>query len=238
MLGKEILEFVECLELARDGDGVLDRLREALSPLGIEFFCLNLFPRPDQKFEEVMLASRVPAEWLALYLQEGYCHVDPAIRQCKYVVTPFHYLDAVYDPQIEPRAAEVVRGASEFGLADGVLVPVSAATGCIGNVWMGGPKLKPPREYFPIIHLIGLYAFYRLQGLCHSSEMPKPRLSFREKEILTWIAAGKSYWEIGEILKISRRTVEWHIYEACKKLGARTRAQAVSIAVRDRLINV
>jgi DNA-binding CsgD family transcriptional regulator len=199
---------------------------------------LKSIPQPNQKFEEVMLASRVPADWLELYLKEGYGHVDPAIRQCKYVVTPFYYLDARYDPESEPWAAEVVRRASDFGLADGVLVPIPAATGCIGNVWMGGHKLKPSWEYLPIIHLMGLYAFHRVQGLCHTTKTAKPNLTQREREVLTWIASGKSYWEVGEILKISRRTAEWHVHEACKKLGARTRAQAVTIAVRDRLINV
>jgi LuxR family quorum sensing-dependent transcriptional regulator len=191
-----------------------------------------------EKFEEVMLASRVPPEWLELYLKEDYCHADPAIRQCKHVVTPFHYVDAPYDPEVEPRAAEVVRRASDFGLENGVLVPVPTARGSIGNVWLGGNKLKLLREYLPIIHLMGLYAFYRLQGFYHFTKIAKPNLTKREREVLTWVASGKSCWEIGEILKISSRTVEFHVHQAYQKLGATNRAQAVTIAIRDGLISV
>jgi hypothetical protein len=38
MIGREILEFVERLDLARDAEGVLESLRGGLSQLGIEFF--------------------------------------------------------------------------------------------------------------------------------------------------------------------------------------------------------
>ena len=51
-----------------------------------------------------------------------------------------------------------------------------------------------------------------------------------------WIASGKSAWEIGEILAISKRTVDEHTQAALRKLGAANRTQAVAIAMRDRII--
>jgi DNA-binding CsgD family transcriptional regulator len=63
------------------------------------------------------------------------------------------------------------------------------------------------------------------------------KLSHREREILTWIAAGKSVLEIGEILGISDRTVEWHIQRSIEKLDARTHTNAVVIAFREGLIS-
>jgi DNA-binding CsgD family transcriptional regulator len=52
------------------------------------------------------------------------------------------------------------------------------------------------------------------------------------------VANGKTAWEIGEVLNISRRTVEWHIQQAVEKLGAKNRVQAVVIAARDHLIEI
>lgn len=43
-------------------------------------------------------------------------------------------------------------------------------------------------------------------------------------------------WEIGEILHISKRTVEGHLINAARKLNATNRAQAVACAIRYRLI--
>jgi DNA-binding CsgD family transcriptional regulator len=62
-------------------------------------------------------------------------------------------------------------------------------------------------------------------------------LSAREIEVLTWAARGKSAWETGEIMSISKRTVDEHAYQAMRKLGASNRIQAVAIAVRNRLID-
>jgi DNA-binding CsgD family transcriptional regulator len=39
----------------------------------------------------------------------------------------------------------------------------------------------------------------------------------------------KTAWEIGCILNLSQRTVEWHIEEACKRLGAANRLQAIAM---------
>lgn len=61
-------------------------------------------------------------------------------------------------------------------------------------------------------------------------------LSPREKEILNWIVQGKNTWEISMILRISERTVKFHINNIMKKLDAVNRTHAVAIALRDNLI--
>jgi LuxR family quorum sensing-dependent transcriptional regulator len=63
-----------------------------------------------------------------------------------------------------------------------------------------------------------------------------PKLTPREAEVLTWVARGKSAWEIGEILQITQRTVDEHVQTAVRKLGAMNRTHAVALAIRDRLI--
>jgi len=63
-------------------------------------------------------------------------------------------------------------------------------------------------------------------------------LTSREKEVLTWVARGKSAWEIGEILDIAKRTVDEHAQTAVRKLGAMNRTHAVALAVRDRIISI
>ena len=55
-------------------------------------------------------------------------------------------------------------------------------------------------------------------------------------EVLTWVARGKSAWEVGEILHIAKRTVDEHVQTAVRKLGAVNRTHAVAMAVRDRFI--
>ena len=61
----------------------------------------------------------------------------------------------------------------------------------------------------------------------HTDEM---FLTARQIECLEWVQAGKSSSVIGQILGVSKRTVDEHLAEACRKLGVRTRIQAVAIA--------
>ena len=65
-----------------------------------------------------------------------------------------------------------------------------------------------------------------------------PVLTPRERDVLAWVAQGKSAWEIGEILEIAKRTVDEHAQTAVRKLGAVNRTHAVAIALRDNLIQM
>jgi DNA-binding CsgD family transcriptional regulator len=102
---------------------------------------------------------------------------------------------------------------------------------------MGGYNFCIPERDKPLLHMIALYAFAHVQGLCHPAKQ-KMVLREREREILTWIAAGKTLAQIGDILNISTRTVEWHLQGTAAKLGAETRTQAVVVALSEGLISV
>jgi DNA-binding NarL/FixJ family response regulator len=61
-------------------------------------------------------------------------------------------------------------------------------------------------------------------------------LNDREVQCLTWSARGKTSPEIGAILSLSKRTVNFHIENACRKLNVSTRTEAVVKATSGRLI--
>jgi len=71
-----------------------------------------------------------------------------------------------------------------------------------------------------------------------SAVAPHPeidRLTEREREILTWVATGRSNDEIAAELVVSPATVRTHVGRAMVKLGARDRAQLVVFAVQSGL---
>jgi DNA-binding CsgD family transcriptional regulator len=63
-------------------------------------------------------------------------------------------------------------------------------------------------------------------------------LTPREREVLGWVARGKSAAGVAEILNIAKRTVDEHVQTAIHKLGAANRTHAVALAIRDRIIDV
>jgi DNA-binding NarL/FixJ family response regulator len=67
---------------------------------------------------------------------------------------------------------------------------------------------------------------------------PHPRmhhLTDREREIVAWVATGRSNDEIARELVVSPATVRTHVGRAMVKLGARDRAQLVVFAIRSGL---
>jgi len=64
----------------------------------------------------------------------------------------------------------------------------------------------------------------------------RKQLSERERQVLRLLAEGGSYAEIGKSLFLSPDTVRAHAQRAMTKLGARTRTQAVAVALREELI--
>lgn len=57
-------------------------------------------------------------------------------------------------------------------------------------------------------------------------------LTTREAEVLSWLAAGKTNRDIGEILGMSPRTVNKHLEHIYVKLGVETRSAAAAVAFR------
>jgi LuxR family transcriptional regulator, quorum-sensing system regulator BjaR1 len=232
---RNMLTTLERLKAATSPPKVVDIMASALKCCGAEFFCFNFLPVCGQKFEDVWLAHNVPAGWFDFFLRENFCAVDPSLRHCKHTVHPFEYLDAPYDRASEPQAAEVIDRARDFRVEKGLLVPIAGPAGCEGDVWIGGYDLNiaPPNR--PLVHLLALYAFETIR-VFSGRAMRTPSITPREREVLTWVAAGKSAWEIGEILHISKRTVDEHCSNAALKLNAKTRTQAVAYAMKYRLI--
>src|SRR5580692_183643 len=77
----------------------------------------------------------------------------------------------------------------------------------------------------------------RLAGVARTGLWPKTvGLNDREVEVLTWVARGKTSAEIGQIIGLTKRTIDFHIDNARGKLGAATRTEAVIKATTGRLI--
>jgi LuxR family transcriptional regulator, quorum-sensing system regulator BjaR1 len=236
--GRDAFAFIDELNRLGSSADVIAALRKALNRAGFEYFCFYGFPKPDQKFDEAMLAAHLPPRWLELYLSENYAQIDHTIRFSKQTNRPFEWKSVPYDVAREPRTANLVRRVNDFGLAGGYCIPIPGPRGMEGGVWMGGSKTELSSDTKPVLHLTALYAFERLRSILNWEPGKRTVLTPREREVLAWAAQGKSAWEIGEILNIAKRTVDEHARNSFHKLGAANRTQAVAVALREHLIPV
>ncbi|MBF0346636.1 MAG: LuxR family transcriptional regulator [Magnetococcales bacterium] len=91
-------------------------------------------------------------------------------------------------------------------------------------------SLHVANAFFPFMHM----KYIELRGWRPPGGVFE--LTQREKECLRWAADGKTSWETGLILKISERTVIFHITNAQRKLMASNKIQAVARAILYNMI--
>jgi DNA-binding NarL/FixJ family response regulator len=91
----------------------------------------------------------------------------------------------------------------------------------IREIYEGGAPLSPKAAR------ILVYSFHRNQ---------QSRLSSRELQVLQLMAKGKSYTAIAEVLFVDKETVRTHIKNIYAKLGVHSKADALDLAYRERII--
>jgi DNA-binding CsgD family transcriptional regulator len=77
----------------------------------------------------------------------------------------------------------------------------------------------------------------RMAGIARTKLLSKlAKLSDRQIKVLTWVARGKTSAEIARKLRLSKRTVDFHVDNARIKLRAATRTEAAIKAANSGLI--
>jgi len=168
------------------------------------------------------------------YRENSFQNDDPFLSHCMTspvpVATGADYLDR-YD-YLNARSRELILSAAEDGFRAGfsVVAPVPEQKRALG--WNIGSSLGRAevevirREREPLIRLALMAVQDRLDG----AEALRASLSARERECLSLIADGLRVKAIAAELGIQPVTVELHLANARKKLGAATREHAVALA--------
>ena len=178
-------------------------------------------------------------EWKSHYMERGLHLVDPAIHKAALSIAPVDWSEFERDANYNA----VFSDASDFGLPNqGITVPVRGVFGDRGllSVTVSGNDRQWAAQKTEIIGDLQKAAVHLQDAILRSDvfarSMALPQLSTREVEVLQWVAAGKTYQDIGDILTISDRTVEVHLRSAREKLGALTTVQAVGRAIGMKII--
>ncbi|WP_404378628.1 autoinducer binding domain-containing protein [Caenispirillum salinarum] len=209
--------------------------RGVMHDLGFPHLVCGVLRQPERYGKDgPLLIAGFPEHWLEHYYKSGYDKIDPMIRFAGCSAMPFRWSDFTV-PKAERR---VLDDAAAAGLHHGLVVPIHGPAGdlfCASLATdLGDAAREAPTQ---LIRLLTVQFQSAVLGLQPSQAMPDPpRLSPREAECLTYCAIGKTNWEIGRILNISEKTVEFHLTNAMAKLEAGTRVLAVVKAIRFGMI--
>lgn len=127
--------------------------------------------------------------------------------------------------------AAIAAGASGYILKDALPEDIHAAA---IEVLSGGSPISPSIARFIVRRMREAPA----APAPAAEELPAPRLTPRELDILWGIAKGLTYNEIADRLGLSRHTVPSHIKAIYRKLQVATRGEAVYEAIQCGLIKL
>jgi len=231
-------QFIEALERA----GTVEEIHAVCSQIcchyGFEHFAYIARIPVSLAKPYICYVSGFPEEWRDRYLGLGYMQIDPVVDHCLKHVTPLPW-DTVKPPEKKDRKVRQFLGeAREFGLKSGLSLPVHGSGGETALLSLTANESPEKaqgrtREVLPYVFLLSAYLHEAMRRVMVSEELDlnKAELTGREKECLLWAAEGKTAWETAQILKISERTVIFHLQNAARKLKVVNRQQAVARAV-------
>jgi LuxR family transcriptional regulator, quorum-sensing system regulator BjaR1 len=232
-------DLIDEFERLTRPEDIQNRMGSVLKHCGYDAFLITTVPNRLMGHRPVFMVDGWPEGWSNYYVEQGCYDHDPVASYCRVALDPFDWSDVPKGFLSGRKNREVMNVAGDFGLKFGRAIPVVRADGQVGAVTIAGDNRIEDTRITRAVHLIGLYAYSKIFDMANPQrDETAEQLSAGESEVLTWIAAGKSTWEISSILKISENTVEWRLKQAFRKLNAVSRTQAVVIALKTRQITV
>jgi LuxR family transcriptional activator of conjugal transfer of Ti plasmids len=232
--------FIDRLSSASNPDALRDAMAEAAAALHLSCFAYLFVPHRPRVAPS--LISTYPAAWTEHYLRSHYVRFDPVIIQALSDPEPFKWgLGFGSTPPSETQR-ELFEEAAKFGIRYGFTVPIHDRRGPTAAVTFATDERRPQfelciHEHRRVLQLMAMYFHAHAQRRAVSERtIEGVSLSAREFECLEWAAEGKSAWEIGHIIGISRHTAVFHLDNAKMKLGVRTIVQAVARLMASRTI--
>lgn len=235
------LDFLKSLDRSVSTADILKLLNRHLRRFGIEHYMAGAVygprARPRDQLTQAPLAT-MPREWKHRYMAQGYLLKDPTMRLLGLARAPFTWGEALHQAGNDDVSRRVLSEAADFGMADGVTVPLLTLDGEMAGFSFSGARIEMAPSERDLLQVIATYAFAQLL-LIRNAELglDTVTLSPREREALQWTAEGKTAWEIGSVMGISEKGVEYHLRAVRSKLGAVNSIQSVAIALRFGLIN-
>jgi LuxR family quorum-sensing system transcriptional regulator SolR len=206
---------------------LFDEVALVAKDLGFEYCAYGIqMPVPISR-PAVALFNNYSKEWQECYNERRYLAVDPTVQHGLRNTLPI-----VWSHQVFESAPELWEEARAHGLHFGWAQSSRDASGAVGMLTLArsAEQLTESELYASKAKMAWLtqYAHAGMAKLLVPKYVPEALVTMtaREKEVLRWTAEGKTAYEIGQILSVSERTVNFHINNVVAKLGASNKTQA------------
>ncbi|CCQ72900.1 LuxR family transcriptional regulator [Magnetospira sp. QH-2] len=256
-LSKYIAEIEDC-------EGVLS-LRDTMHRIAGNFgFCgINFLDAGQPGIDEPFTVGSIPPAWDREYRMNNFIHDDPMLPIVRRSNVAFLWSQVDLPEGGRKRklgSLKLMEASQDHGFKDGLVVPFHYVDHMgrhqiASCVYFWSDKLAKLRFMVKHkkhdLHVLSIYFAQKMSDLAakemktrskfmdqDGNPLLKVHLTDRERDTLSWAARGKTADETGDILNLSTRTVNEHLDNAKRKLGANNKTHAATIAMHMGLIDL
>lgn len=232
---KRTLDFVQRLQQLTDYDEICRLVANELEWFGFTHVSCISMPAPGQDQSECLLMNTRPKEYVDNYIEKNHVARDPVIKELRRTLNPYSWSDIRQRGELSRSEKAIMDEARDFEVRDGMTIPIITRSGTITLFCPCGREPNVSKRARAAVEIIGIYSNHALKRAVmqrQRNEAAHTPLTPREREIMQWVASGKTDDEIADILSIGATTVTTHVEHAKAKLDAFRRTYAVVQAIR------
>lgn len=214
-------------------------LEEVTKELGFHYFALLHHRGVRSQSGHLIRLDNYPGAWAEELVSRHDVAADPVHLASLRTNAGFGWDELGELLTLSSSQRRILERSRHHGLGSGFTVPANVPgepSGSCSFAVVRGRAL--PIHRLQSAELIGVHAFRaarRIYGFAEVGAMP--RLSRRERQCLRLVAAGKTDWEIAQILSISVETARQYVKRARAAYDVVSRAQLVACGLRDALVS-
>jgi len=226
------LSFVERCESHTSLPTLMADYSTILAHFGFNRFMMSRLSAINEDAEPLIIAHTWSAEWGNRYRSQRYLWNDPVTQWSYAHHRPFTWGEARVGSPKTRIARQIDSEARSIGMVDGLGFPMSDAVSARAVVSLSADhKVDLTVVQRALLQMICTACETRAVEVLGEARRPIQPLTDREREVLNWIAGGKTIADTSDILSTSQRTIEEHLAHARAKLGAGNTVQAVAKAL-------
>lgn len=235
-------DFIEAANKLPDRETLFDYYIQTLGQFGFDTAIYTFATDHLEAGEKAghALLSNFPSDWLDHYFENGYESLDPVVELAHRTNDVFTWADIKQKMNILPQQARILNEAEESGLHSGIGIPLHGARGELAGIGLAGDDAYRDFSQLELaqVQIITqqFHQKYCAFGQSVSKELPK--FTLKERDVLQWMAAGKSAYDTSMIMGISQDTVKFHRKNIYQKLNANSLTYAIVKSLRLGLISL
>jgi DNA-binding CsgD family transcriptional regulator len=222
-------------------DTLFQSLGRFLRRYGAEFYGYHILATHLRRlnWDEGYVFNNVSPAFMSVYRERGYDAIDPIRPLGAHRSEPFFWSQTPSLVNLTREQKDYLAFLKQFGVREGISIPIFGAKGTVAVVAAGTitHELRIGPADLVDLELACAYVHKRYLQLQGASDSELPNLTKREREVLAWIAQGKSTNVIATILGVSEHTVDTLTRRTFQKLGVNDRISAVLKAVGAGLVS-